>query len=404
MSRDEYDIITVGGGLGGLALGKAMAERGRRVLVLEKSTEFKDRVRGEVLVPWGCREADRLGMFATLDEACGHHLRYWISDIGGLNVIERDLVETLSDGYPVLTFYHPDMQRAVEKSAIASGAEVVRGASVKAVHPGERPQVDFTIGGEARRASARLVAGADGRNSAVRKWCKFPVERAEERRYFAGILFEGVHARDDAMHSRFAPDLGLMSWVFPQGGGRARCYVGYHARSTYERLQGDKDIPRFIETAVSLGAPPETFEKARPAGPLATFDATDNWVEHAHRDGVVLLGDAASTSDPTWGQGMSQTFFDVRVLADALSHDDDWHVAADAYAAERERAARAIRTADGWYTDILLDIGPEAEAARARALPLIAEDLSRIPDTPLAGPEIGADDTMRRRFFGLDAA
>jgi flavin-dependent dehydrogenase len=44
---DVYDIVTIGGGLAGASLAKVMAERGVRVLVLERDTRFKDRVRGE---------------------------------------------------------------------------------------------------------------------------------------------------------------------------------------------------------------------------------------------------------------------------------------------------------------------------------------------------------------------
>ena len=43
----NYDIVTVGGGLGGASLARSMALEGRSVLVLERETEFKDRVRGE---------------------------------------------------------------------------------------------------------------------------------------------------------------------------------------------------------------------------------------------------------------------------------------------------------------------------------------------------------------------
>ena len=42
----SYDIVTVGGGLGGSALARAMTERGARVLVVERETQFKNRVRG----------------------------------------------------------------------------------------------------------------------------------------------------------------------------------------------------------------------------------------------------------------------------------------------------------------------------------------------------------------------
>jgi menaquinone-9 beta-reductase len=47
MASRTYDIITVGGGLAGSALAKVMAEHGASVLVLEKETHFRDRVRGE---------------------------------------------------------------------------------------------------------------------------------------------------------------------------------------------------------------------------------------------------------------------------------------------------------------------------------------------------------------------
>ena len=45
MNSKTYDIVTVGGGLGGSALAKAIAEHGARVLVLESETQFRDRVR-----------------------------------------------------------------------------------------------------------------------------------------------------------------------------------------------------------------------------------------------------------------------------------------------------------------------------------------------------------------------
>ncbi len=51
--QGTYDIITVGGGLGGSALAKVMAEHGARVLVLEREQQFKDRIRGELMLPWG---------------------------------------------------------------------------------------------------------------------------------------------------------------------------------------------------------------------------------------------------------------------------------------------------------------------------------------------------------------
>jgi flavin-dependent dehydrogenase len=52
MSSSQFDLVTVGGGLGASALAISMARRGARVLVLEKELQFRDRVRGEGLAPW----------------------------------------------------------------------------------------------------------------------------------------------------------------------------------------------------------------------------------------------------------------------------------------------------------------------------------------------------------------
>jgi flavin-dependent dehydrogenase len=46
----EPDLIIVGGGLAGAVLAKALAEAGSYVLVLERETAFKDRVRGEAML------------------------------------------------------------------------------------------------------------------------------------------------------------------------------------------------------------------------------------------------------------------------------------------------------------------------------------------------------------------
>jgi 2-polyprenyl-6-methoxyphenol hydroxylase-like FAD-dependent oxidoreductase len=213
---------------------------------------------------------------------------------------------------------------------------------------------------------------------------------------------EGLRAPEDTMYSRFAPSAGMMSWIFPQGDARVRTYVGFPYASSYAKLQGDRDIERFVATSIELGVPREYYESVQPAGPLATFDATDTWVDSPFKDGVALIGDAAATSDPTWGQGMSLTLHDVRLLSEALLASDDWKVAGRAYAAAHDRDAATIRAADTWYTDVFLDLGAAADALRARAFPGILADPSRIPDAPLAGPEVGAGDEVRRRFFSED--
>ena len=113
-----------------------------------------------------------------------------------------------------------------------------------------------------------------------------------------------------------------------------------------------------------------------------------------------MIGDAAAASDPSWGQGLSLTLRDVRVLRDQLLTYKDWEVAGHTYAREHDRHYGVTHTTDNWLTQLFFAIGLEAEAIRAKALPLISQDETRAPDHIYSGPDLPADETVRRRFFG----
>jgi 2-polyprenyl-6-methoxyphenol hydroxylase-like FAD-dependent oxidoreductase len=147
---------------------------------------------------------------------------------------------------------------------------------------------------------------------------------------------------------------------------------------------------------------PGFYDGAKAAGPLATFDGAEAWVEHPYRDGVALLGDAAAASDPTWGQGLSLTLRDARVLRDHLLATDDWETAGNAYATEHDAYSDASRIVNLWFTEFYLKTGPQADARRARALPLIAEDPSRQPDAAYSGPDLPVNEAIKKRFFAED--
>jgi len=150
------------------------------------------------------------------------------------------------------------------------------------------------------------------------------------------------------------------------------------------------------------GTPADFYAGATLAGPLATFDGADNWVDHSYREGIALIGDAAATSDPTWGQGLSLALRDARVLTDFLRANDDWDAAAHAYAAEHDRYYRVIHSVEDWQTQLLLERGPQADNIRKRALRKLAMDPSRIPDHIISGPDIPFDACVRARLFGDD--
>jgi len=399
MALPAYDVVTVGGGLGGSAVAFAMARRGARVLVLEREKRFTDRVRGEVLAPWGVAELRALGLDELVCARCGHELPWLDLFFQGSLVQHRDVVATTPQAAGWLAFYHPAMQEILIAAAAEAGAEVRRCARVREVRPGSPAVVTSDSQDGAEEITARLVVCADGRGSLARKWGGFTIHRETPRHLFSGVLFDDLAAPDDTSAVFFDPANGRISLLFPQGGGRVRAYVGYHIDGNPPPAAG-YSVERFIEESVAAGVPRDWYAKAQPAGPLAMFDATDNWVEHPYRDGVALLGDAAATSDPTWGQGMSLTLRDARTLVDRLTEDGDWDRAGHSYAAMHDRYAAVVRTVDGWYSDLFMALGPHAEARRMAALPLIAADNNRMIDVPSSGPDVPVDEAVRRRFFG----
>ena len=393
-----YDIITVGGGLGGAALAAAMAEHGARVLVLERENKFKDRVRGEGLLPWGVEEARKLGLYEVLrDRAGGLEVNRVEGRWGSLMLPPRDFTATTPQRTPMLTFFHPEMQETLLAHAAGKGAEVRRGVSVTLVEGGEIPAVTVTQNGHSERIEARLVAGADGRHSMVRQWGGFVRQHDPEMNMVCGVMMENMSVPGDVFQWLVEPEIGAVVVIFPER-DLTRAYFIYPHSAPY-RLQNQREIGRFVEESGKV-APAEFYAGAKPVGPLASFSGADTWVNHPYRDGVVLIGDAAAASDPTYGQGLQLTLRDVRVLRDHLVANEDWDAAAHAYAREHDWHYGVIHAVDNSMNELLLTPGPDASARRAKAFALIAEDPTRVLDHGFSGPEMPFDETVRQRFFG----
>lgn len=394
MAAASYDLITVGGGIAASALARAMADQGASVLVLEREKQFKDRVRGEAVVSWGVAEANELGIYELLKEKCGHEVPA-VEAGSGL----RDLRATTLQRLPLLSFPHEVMQETLLAAAEEAGAEVRRGVSVQHVESGVKPAV--VVGGRSpERIPARLVVAADGRGSAVRKWSGFSVSEQSNGYYMAGVLLTNIRASTQIMHAVFNPELGTWTGLIPQAGDRFRAYFTYPKTTGY-RLQGESMLDLFIRES-SKGYPPmaDFCADAKSIGPLASFDASDTWVDRPYRDGIALVGDAAATTDPTYGQGLSFALRGARILCDELTNNSDWEVAGNRYAEQHRQSFHVCHTVEGWIRTLFQDPSPEAAALRTRTMPLIAEDPTRVPDHIFSGPNLPLNEQVRARFFG----
>src|SRR5690606_13005068 len=134
-----FDVVVIGGGVAGAACAFRLAGAGAHVLVLEREPRFADRVRGEVMYPWGVAEARRLGLGGVLD-AVARPLRYWQTHVAGLpsprprNLASEDAArrgaagarEGAGAGETAVAFFHPELQAALLAAAERAGARVVR--------------------------------------------------------------------------------------------------------------------------------------------------------------------------------------------------------------------------------------------------------------------------------------
>ena len=395
MSASRYDVVTVGGGIAASALARAVAERGAKVVILEQEQHFRDRVRGEYICPWGVAEAKRLGVFELLCANCATELPWFDTAFG-----PRNLAETTPQQLPGLSFCHSEMQETLLAAAENAGAEARRGVTVQGIETNGQPVVLARVSDGTERIPARLVVAADGRNSAVRKWLRFAVEKNIQPFLIAGVLLTDVAGQQNRCVSIFNSDLGTVAITIPQSKGRYRAYLGYPSTAAY-RLQGGENLGLFLSESRKVApAFAELYTSPKIAGPLASFEGGDMWVNHPYRDAVALLGDAASTSDPTFGQGLSLALRDARVLRDHLLANSNWDQAGHAYADEHGTYFHNCHTSSVWFRQVFQEQSPEAALRRQKALPLITEDPMRVPDHIFSGPEMPLDDSVRARFFG----
>jgi 2-polyprenyl-6-methoxyphenol hydroxylase-like FAD-dependent oxidoreductase len=395
----DLDVITIGGGLGGSTLASAVARNGRRVLVLEREKEFKDRVRGENMLPWGVAAARRLGVVDDLLAAGGHQAPFFNVYFMGAQTDHRPLPMTTPSGEASINMYHPDLQETLLAAAAKAGAEVMRGAHLQSIARQEGGwKVTFDEDGRTQSFTARLVVGADGRFSRMREMGGFTVRRDPDNLRIAGTLVEGTQVPDDGVHLCLGP--GFATFIAPLGNGRARVYFIYVGALGDRRLSGKGKVVEFLDGCRATNVPSAWFDGVNVVGPLAEFEGADHWVPSPIKPGLALIGDAAGATDPSWGCGLSKTLVDVETLAAQLAATDDWTVALQRYAAMHDDYFGKLHDILSWMTMLIWTGGAEADARRARVFPRMQQDPVGFPDPAGQGPFGPCDERARRLLLG----
>jgi len=337
------DVVIVGGGIAGASLAYALAREGLGVTVLEATTEFPDRVRGESMQCWGVVEARELGVEQVLLDAGAHISATWNQYTEGSQEPAPIPMNMLVPGVGgTLNLRHPDACQALIDAAAGAGATVVRGTSHIELSDGSAPTVRYDVDGAVAELRADLVVGADGRNSTVRKQVGITLERQEAISYISGLLLEGLDGVPDDFDV-LCGEGDRFFLVFHQGGGRARSYI-CSGLSSQHRFSGPEGTKHFLE-ACAVGCYPwsEQVVAATPAGPCATYPGDDTWTAEPFVDHVVLIGDAAGHNDPVIGQGLSIGMRDARLVRDLVLAGARDASSFASYGSERMERMRRLR-------------------------------------------------------------
>jgi 2-polyprenyl-6-methoxyphenol hydroxylase-like FAD-dependent oxidoreductase len=392
MSEKSSEFVIVGGGVAGSALAHSLSTAGKSVVLLEQSTEFEDRVRGEWIAPWGVVEARELGILDTLRELGGHFLSRYV---GYDELLQPEAAEAgamdlsiWTDVPGPLTIQHVVMQQGLLDLAARSGAEIHRGVRRVEVQAGPEPRVSFDGSAGRSEVNCRMIIGADGRSSQVRRQLGIPLQEDPIDHLIGGLLIEGLKEwPEDQMAIGRVED--IMYIVFPQAEGRARLYVDYDAadRGRFSGPEGTKAFLACFDMAPVPGS--HDIANAKPIGPCRSYPSRDSWTECPVVEGAVLVGDSAGYNDPIIGQGISIAFRDVRSVRDVLLSEGDWKPESfEGYVKERKERMRRLRFTAQMATRLWVSSDSDGLAARRRAFGKLAEKPQMFPLVgAFAGPE-----------------
>src|SRR5258708_27544963 len=146
------DVVIVGAGIAGGALGTVLAGAGFEVALLDREKSYPDRVRGEFMAPWGVTELAKLELLQPLREAGALFTRRNIpfDEIFAPAEAEAralDLTKMHSEGLGALCLGHPATCDIFAQLATAAEAILLRGAGDISVTLGARPLVSCIYDG-----------------------------------------------------------------------------------------------------------------------------------------------------------------------------------------------------------------------------------------------------------------
>jgi 2-polyprenyl-6-methoxyphenol hydroxylase-like FAD-dependent oxidoreductase len=312
----DYDVAIVGASLAGCSTAIMLARAGAKVALVEKSPDPKafKRICTHYIQSSAVPTLERLGLLERMMEAGAlrAHARLWTrwgwiappantTSPSGVNLRREKLDPLIRD----MAAQTPGVELMLGYTVHELMREGERFAGVRA-----RDSHDHSV-----EIRARLVIGADGRDSKIAKLSGVPTKTAPHGRIAYGGYYEGPApaTSPDAALWLLDPD---MAAAFPTDGG----LVFYATMPTKARLPEFRADPQAaLEKLVSSIPEAPPIAQSRLVGQVqGKLDMTN--VMHAPTaPGLALVGDAASAVDPLFGVGCGFALQTSEWLADSVA-------------------------------------------------------------------------------------
>jgi len=328
---NEYDLIIVGAGMVGLALALAVADKGRRVALLEQrpgqpsdwvqaidsraADQFENRVSALNLA--SVQLLNNLGAWPAIQDsgrACAYRdMHVWDGAGSGEIHFSADALHEDCLGYIVENaVIQAGLLRVLAEHA---DLQLLTGVRVQAMSPAEPGQGRSLTLEDGRTLKADLVVAADGALSGMRRLGGIPATEWDYGHHALVTTVQTEQNHAETCWQCFTDDGPLALLPLADATPHRMSIVWSTLPAHGRELMALSDAAFRVALAQAfeqrLGAITGSLE--RQLIPLRQ--------RHAHRyvdQGFALIGDAAHTIHPLAGQGVNLGFMDAAALADVL--------------------------------------------------------------------------------------
>ena len=311
-----YDAIIIGARVAGSPLAMLLARQGYKVLLTDKAVFPSDTISTHHIHQPGVLRLKRWGLLEEVRASNCPPLTEMSFDVGpfalhGAPPPIEGVAEAFAPRRHVL-------DNILVRAAVEAGAELREGFTVKELTRDESGRVNGITGvtrnGTPVTERARIVVGADGKHSMVAQSVQAPMYNERGKlccnyySYWSGVPLAGteLYVRERRMFvlDRTNDGLTMVGVVLPIG--------------EFQRMRSDLENQFMKELELNIPSAAERLRAGKREEPIRGSADMPNFFRKPYGAGWALVGDAGYNKDSITAQGITDSFKQAELLAEAI--------------------------------------------------------------------------------------